>query len=104
MSGTYTFLGPEGTFTEAALLQVPGAATARRMPAPNVSGALELVRNGTAEAAMVPIENSVEGGVSATLDAIATGDPLQILREELVPIRFVLVARPGLALSHIKAV
>lgn len=104
MSGTYTFLGPEGTFTEAALLQVPGVAAAHRIPAANVSGALELIRNGTADAAMVPIENSVEGGVSATLDAIATGEPLQILREELVPIRFVLVARPGPALADITAV
>ena len=42
-----------------------------------------------------PIENSVEGGVTATLDAIASGPELRILREALVPISFVLVARPG---------
>ncbi|MFB0836197.1 prephenate dehydratase [Arthrobacter halodurans] len=91
----YTYLGPSGTFTESALLQVPGAADARRVPAASVNAALENVRSGAADAAMVPIENSVEGGVSATLDAIATGGSLQIVGEYLVPITFVLVARPG---------
>ncbi|MFP3548029.1 prephenate dehydratase domain-containing protein, partial [Rhizobium sp. SIMBA_035] len=82
---TYAFLGPEGTFTEAALLQVPGAAEATRIPCTNVNAALDLVRSGQADAAMVPIENSVEGGVTATLDAIATGTELRIIREALVP-------------------
>lgn len=107
MSGsvlTYTFLGPEGTFTEAALLQVPGAADANRVPCTNVNTALETVRQGEADAAMVPIENSVEGGVTATLDAIATGTELRIIREALVPITFVLVARPGVKISDIRRV
>ncbi len=101
---TYTFLGPEGTFTEAALMQVPGAAEATRIPCTNVNTALDRVRAGEADAAMVPIENSVEGGVTATLDAIATGQELRIIREALVPITFVLVARPGVALSDIKRI
>jgi len=104
MRPTYAYLGPEGTFTEAALLQVPEAADAERFPASSVSSALEMVRTGQAQAAMVPIENSVEGGVSATLDAIATGEPLTIIGEQLVPIRFVLAARPGLELGDIKRV
>ncbi|WP_416428114.1 prephenate dehydratase [Paenarthrobacter nicotinovorans] len=103
-AATYTFLGPEGTFTEAALLQVPGAADATRIPCTNVNTALERVRLGEADAAMVPIENSVEGGVTATLDAIATGQELRIIREALVPITFVLVARPGVGLSDIKRI
>lgn len=94
----YTYLGPAGTFTEAALLQVPEACTAERIPAANVNAALENVRSGAADAAMVPIENSVEGGVSTTLDAIAKGDALQIVREALVPITFVLAVR-----SHIES-
>jgi prephenate dehydratase len=69
-----------------------------------VNTALERVRNGEADAAMVPIENSVEGGVTATLDAIATGPELRIIREALVPITFVLVARPGVVLSEIKRI
>lgn len=91
----YTYLGPEGTFTEAALLQVPGAEAAVRIPSSSVSAALAMVRSGQASAAVVPIENSVEGGVSATLDALSAGQPLRILRELLVPITFVLAVRPG---------
>ena len=101
---TYTFLGPAGTFTEAALMQVPDAADAIRVPSSNVNTALDKVRDGSADAAMVPIENSVEGGVTATLDAIATGQELRILREALVPISFVLVARPGTRIEDIRRI
>ena len=101
---TYTFLGPAGTFTEAALMQVPGAEDAVRIPSSNVNTALDKVRDGSADAAMVPIENSVEGGVTATLDAIATGQELRILREALVPISFVLVARPGTRIEDIRRI
>nr|WP_217509290.1 prephenate dehydratase [Pseudarthrobacter sp. C4D7] len=97
-------MGPEGTFTEAALLQVPDAVHATRLPASNVNAALDKVRDGSAGAAMVPIENSVEGGVTATLDAIATGPELRIIREVLVPISFVLVARPGVGLDDVRRV
>jgi len=100
----YTYLGPEGTFTEAALLQVPGAEEAVRIPSTSVTAALEMVRSGHANAAVVPIENSVEGGVSATLDAISVGQPLRILREILVPITFVLAVRPGVELADIRKV
>ena len=101
---TYTFLGPAGTFTEAALMQVPGAEDAVRIPSSNVNTALDRVRDGSADAAMVPIENSVEGGVTATLDAIATGQELRILREALVSISFVLVARPGTRIEDIRRI
>src|SRR6478752_8313933 len=101
---TYTFLGPAGTFTEAALMQVPGAVDAVRIPSSNVNTALDKVRDGSADAAMVPIENSVEGGVTATLDAIATGPELRIIREVLVPISCVLVARPGVRLEDVRRV
>lgn len=100
----YTFLGPAGTFTEAALLKVPGAREADRVPSVGVPEALDLVRSCGADAAMVPIENSVEGGVTATLDAISTGPELRIVREELVPITFVLVARPGTRLEDVRRV
>lgn len=100
----YTFLGPEGTFSEAALLKVPGAEEAQRTPSSSVPIALAAIRSGQAEAAMVPIENSVEGGVTATLDAVAAHGDLRILREVLVPIQFILVARPGTALEDVRAV
>lgn len=101
---SYAYLGPEGTFTEAALLQVPGAENAERVPAVTVNAALDLVRSGRVKAAMVPIENSVEGGVSATLDAIANGEPLRIIREVLVPVSFVLVAGNTLELEDVRFV
>lgn len=100
----YAFLGPVGTFTETALLQVPEAAAAQRIPASNAAVALDMVRSGEVDGAMLPIENSIEGGVSATLDAIATGMELRILREAVVPVTFVLVAQEGVELGDIRKV
>ncbi|MFI1713530.1 prephenate dehydratase [Streptomyces sp. NPDC053513] len=105
MSATrYTYLGPEGTFTEAALRTLPEAATRELVPMVSVPAALDAVRNGEAAAALVPIENSVEGGVTATLDELASGEPLMIYREVLLPIAFALLVRPGTSLSEIKTV
>ena len=67
-------------------------------------GALEALRAGRLDAAMVPIENSVEGGVSATLDALSVGSDVVITGEVLVPVTFVLAARPGTRLEDIRAV
>ncbi|GAB3598029.1 prephenate dehydratase [Angustibacter peucedani] len=103
MTGAYAYLGPAGTFTEAALRQViPDDATP--LPQPSVDAALAAVRSGGAVAAVVPIENSVEGGVSATLDALASGSPLRVTAEVLVPITFVLCARPGTSLADVRRV
>jgi len=101
----YGFLGPTGTFTEMALRQcsrVPPDAD--RVPFVSVDAALAGLRAGQLDAAMVPIENSVEGGVSATLDALSSGDPLVVVAEQVVPITFVLAARPGVALADIRTV
>lgn len=99
-----TFLGPEGTFTEAALLQVPEALNMARIPSTNTAAALGRVRSGEAAAAMLPIENSIEGGVPATLDAISNGIELRILHEVVVPVSFVLLAPAGITLADITAV
>ncbi|MEU8524887.1 MULTISPECIES: prephenate dehydratase [Streptomyces] len=105
MSATrYTYLGPEGTFTEAALRTLPEAATRELVPMVSVPAALDAVRNGEAAAALVPIENSVEGGVTATLDELASGTPLMIYREVVLPIAFALLVRPGTKLSEVKTV
>ena len=101
---SYTYLGPEGTFTEAALRTLPEAATREIVPSVSVAAALDAVRNGEAAAALVPIENSVEGGVTATLDELATGRPLMIYREVLLPIAFALLVRPGTTLADVKTV
>ncbi|MGP3979225.1 prephenate dehydratase [Streptomyces sp. 8N114] len=100
----YTYLGPEGTFTEAALHTLPEAATRQLTPMVSVPAALDAVRNGEAQAAFVPIENSVEGGVTATLDELAGGRRLMIYREVLLPITFALLVRPGTALEEVKTV
>ncbi|MGP3969824.1 prephenate dehydratase [Streptomyces sp. 6N223] len=100
----YTYLGPEGTFTEAALRSLPEAATRELVPTISVPAALDAVRNSEAAGALVPIENSVEGGVSATVDELASGAPLMIYREVVLPISFALLARPGTRLDSIKTV
>lgn len=100
----YAYLGPSGTFTEAALLQVPGADEAERIPASSVPAALGMVERGEVDAAIVPIENSVEGGVTATLDAVSVAHRLHIIGESLVPISFVLAAPEPLPLAGITAV
>ena len=105
MSATrYTYLGPEGTFTEAALRTLPEAATRELVPMVSVPAVLDAVRSGEAAGALVPIENSVEGGVTATLDELATGTPLMIYREVLLPIAFALLVRPGTQLADVKTV
>lgn len=91
----YAYLGPEGTFAEAALRTIPEVADGSTHPAKTVHAAIEAVRAGTADAAVVPLENSVEGSVASTLDELATGAPLRIVREVLLPVTFSLLVRPG---------
>src|SRR3990170_2181734 len=98
----YAFLGPEGTFAESALRTLPAAAKAELQPHPSVAAALEAVRRGDADHALVPIENSVEGSVSTTLDELASGDPLMVTREVVLPVSFALMVRPGTALTDVR--
>ncbi|MDP9317838.1 MAG: prephenate dehydratase [Actinomycetota bacterium] len=97
----YAYLGPAGTFTEQALRSLPAARGADLLPHPTVALALDAVRTGDADAAVVPLENSVEGGVAATLDELSTGEPLMITRELLVEVQFSLLAKPGRRVSDI---
>lgn len=98
----YGYLGPEGTFTQEALRRLPEASTHETQPYQSVPAALDAVRRGDVVEAMVPIENSVEGAVSATLDELATGQPLILTREVLLPVRFVLAARDGMILEKVR--
>ncbi|WP_062519419.1 prephenate dehydratase [Demequina silvatica] len=100
----YAYLGPSGTFTEAALLAMVDPAEVEAVPAVDVLSALAAVRAGDVDFAVVAIENTVEGGVTATLDTLATGDPLVILGEVVLPVSFELVARPGTAIEDVRAV
>ena len=89
----YAYLGPSGTFTEAALKQITTASD-ELIPCANVTAALDAVRKGTADKALVPIENSVEGVVARTLDELATGDPLVIVAETTLLVSFALMVLP----------
>jgi prephenate dehydratase len=99
----YGYFGPVGTFTHQALLTLP-VQPVEPIPYSTVGQALQAAREGEVTAALVPIENSVEGGVTATLDNLTYGDPLVITREVLLPVRFTLFVRPGTRLSEIRNV
>jgi prephenate dehydratase len=94
------YLGPEGTFTEAALrgmvdAQLVPLGEFEWYPAGSPSAALEMVRSCDAAFACVPIENSIEGSVLPTLDSLATGSPLQIFAEFVLDISFTIAVRSG---------
>ena len=99
----YGYFGPAGTFSHQALLTLP-ALHGEPVPYATVGMALQAARDGEVDAVLVPIENSVEGGVSATLDNLAYGDPLVITREVLLPVQFTLFARPGTRLAGVRQV
>ena len=101
---TIAFLGPEGTFAHAALRALPRAAAATLLPMANVTLAIDAVRAGEADGALVPLENSVEGAVPATLDELANGEPLVIAEETYLAVTFELLARPGTGLGAIRTV
>jgi prephenate dehydratase len=107
------YLGPEGTFTEAALLKisagglVPGATASTvvtPIPTESTVAALAAVRSGDADYACVPIENSIEGSVLPTLDSLATGRPLQIFAELTLDVSFTIVVRRGTAAADVDTV
>jgi len=95
------YFGPAGTFTHQALLTFTDA---EAVPFATVAQALDAVRSGEIEAALVPIENSVEGGVTVTLDNLSIGRRLMIVREVLLPVQFGLYARPGTLLADVRRV
>jgi prephenate dehydratase len=101
------YFGPEGTYTEEAML-----ASARTLgldveavPLPTIYDTVMAVHDGTVERALVPIENSLEGSVNATLDALAhETERVEIVGEVVMPIRHCLITRTELALAEIEAV
>jgi prephenate dehydratase len=104
VSLTIAFLGPEGTFAHAAVRTLPASADAALLPMANVTLAIDAVRSHAADAALVPLENSVEGAVPATLDELANGTPLTIADEAYLDVAFELMARPGTGLRDVATV
>jgi prephenate dehydratase len=104
------YLGPEGTFTEAALRQITAAGLVpreepgpvRQMPLESTPSALNAVRDGDADYACVPIENSIDGSVVPTLDSLAIGSPLQVYAETTLDVAFSIVAKDGLGAGDVR--
>jgi prephenate dehydratase len=103
MSIKYAYLGPAGTFTEAALLKI-AASDDQLIAYANVTAALDAVRKGEVSKALVPIENSVEGVVARTLDELASGEPLVITAETTLPVTFSLMTLENKDPKDIKSI
>jgi prephenate dehydratase len=99
------YLGPAGTFSEEAVRAAVRDDPAELVPFPSIHQAVMAVQDRAIERALVPIENSLEGGVSATLDALAldAGD-VAIVGETVLAIRNCLIARHELAPADIEVV
>jgi prephenate dehydratase len=99
------YLGPAGTFSQEALLAAPGSSGWEALPQPSVYDAVLAVHDGAADRALVPIENSLEGSVNATLDALAfEADDVVIVGELVHPVRHCLIAREAVAPESIRTV
>lgn len=108
------YLGPEGTFTEAALIQMAEAGLVpphphddgpvQPVPTDSAAAALEAIRSGASEYACVPIENSIEGSILPTLDSLASGTPLQVFAELTLDVDFAIVLAPGRTAAEIRTV
>jgi prephenate dehydratase len=100
------YFGPEGTFTQEALITATaGQDGLELVPQPTIYDTVMAVHFGSAQRALVPIENSLEGSVNATLDALAMEtEDVAIVGEVILPIRHCLIARTALELSDIETV
>ncbi len=98
------YLGPPGTFTEEALLSWPDLEFEASIPFPTVEEAILAVQDNLAEKAVVPIENSLEGSVNATLDCLAFEADVFIQAEKVCQVRHCLLVRPGVGLEEVARV
>ena len=102
MATRLAYLGPAGTFSEQAALTYDAAA--QLQPAPSITAAARAVAAGSADQAIVPIENSLQGSVTETLDLLIHELDLRISRELVLRIQHCLVAPPGVARDHVRRV
>jgi prephenate dehydratase len=99
------YLGPRGTFSEDALNLAIGDADAERLPQASIHEAILAVRDGAADRALVPVENSIEGSVRQTFDTLAFDAPdVSIVGEVDLPVHHALIARAALPLPEIGVV
>jgi len=98
------YLGPEGTFSEQALLDVPDLAGAERVPLPLMTDVLFAVHEGRIDLGVVPVENAIEGSVNAIVDTLAFDVDLLIQREIVEPVSLNLLVRPGTRLEDVERI
>jgi prephenate dehydratase len=97
------YFGPAGTFTHAALLA--SGAVGEAVPFATERETILAAESGAVDAALVPIENSLEGGVNASLDTLIFAAPdVRIVGEEVLPVSHALIARAGVTLEDLEAV
>jgi prephenate dehydratase len=98
------FLGPHGTFAEEALLSQPDLAAGEAVPFRDVPRVITAVEAGEVDLGIVPIENSIEGSITVTLDTLAFDTNLLVQREVDLPVSLNLCAKPGTKLRDIATV
>jgi prephenate dehydratase len=101
------YFGPEGTYTQEAMLASAAklGLDVEAVPLPTIYDTVMAVHDGTVKRALVPIENSLEGSVNATLDALAhETERVEIVGEVVMPIRHCLITRSEMPLGEIEAV
>ncbi len=98
------YFGPAATFTQEALLTQPDLAVAQLTPLASITAVLDTVAGGGAALGFVPIENGIEGTVSATIDGLIHDVDLHIQREVVMDIHLHLMARPGTGLGDVRSV
>lgn len=98
------YFGPAGTFTEQALLTQKDLATCELVAYRTVPDVLDAVESGEVQLGFVPIENSIEGTVNFTQDALVFDHHLLIQREIVLDIEHCLVARAGVSISELSGI
>lgn len=99
------YLGPEGTFSEEALLASLHGSRSRPVAVETIRDAVIAVQAGSVEWALVPIENSIEGSVTVTLDTLTVeASDVSIVGEVVLPVRHYLIARRPVALEQIQTI
>jgi prephenate dehydratase len=98
------YLGPPGTFSEAALLSEPDLLVAEHVAYPTISDVIDAVANGDVPYGIVPVENAIDGAVTATLDQLAFDVDLRLQREIVISVQMNLLAVPGATLADINKV
>jgi prephenate dehydratase len=99
------YLGPEGTFSEEALLAGVSPSDVEPVACASIFDTVMAVRDGDVEWAIVPIENSLEGSVAVTLDLLAEeAGVVRIAGETLLRVRHSLIAAAPVAPAEIEVV